>query len=177
MCIKKCKVCGIEKKCEEFHKMKKGLYGVRTSCKECRKIERLEYKSREYVKEKTKRYYQEHKEEIRERTRKHRFTLNGQYHEYKKSAKKRGIEFELIESDCLPFFNSYCYYCDDQFSGVGIDRLDNNVGYKIGNLIPCCYRCNIMKHTSSEKEFIDQIKKILNNLEKRTLAIETIRNK
>lgn len=165
MCKKVCKICGDEKSCDDFHKMKKGLNGVRTTCKLCRKIEKEEYQSRDYVIEKNKKYYQDNKETIRERTNKHRHTLNGQYHQYKKSAKKRGIEFNLLELDCLPYFNGLCYYCNDKFTGVGIDRVDNSIGYIKTNLVPCCYRCNIMKHTSSKIEFINQMKKILNNLE------------
>ena len=154
MCTKICKICGVEKPCYEFHKMKNGLHGVRTSCKECRKIEKQEYVSREYVKEKNKQYYQEHKDEIRERTNKHRLTLNGQYHEYKKSAKKRGISFELTQENCEPYFNSNCYYCGDSFIGLGIDRVENTLGYELNN----------MKHTSSKTDFIKQMEKILNNL-------------
>lgn len=164
MCTKKCKICEIEKPCGEFHKMKKGLFGVRTTCKECRKIEKQDYNSREYVKIKNKQYYLEHKDEIRERTNKHRLTLNGQFHQYKKSAKKRGIEFELTQKECEPFFNSNCYFCNDLYDGLGMDRLDNAIGYKLNNIVPCCYRCNIMKHTSTEDDFIKQIEKILNNL-------------
>lgn len=164
MCTKKCKICEIEKPCDEFHKMKKGLFGVRTTCKECRKIEKQDYNAREYVKQKNKKYYLEHKDEIRERTNKHRLTLNGQFHEYKKSAKKRNIEFELVQEQCEPFFNTNCYYCGDKFTGLGMDRINNSIGYKLNNIVPCCYRCNIMKHTSTEHDFIKHIEKILTNL-------------
>jgi len=164
MCDKKCKVCKIEKPCSEFHKMKNGSNGVRTTCKECRKIEKEEYLSRDYVIEKNKKYYQDNKTEIRERTSKHRFTLNGQFHEYKKSAKKRKINFEIVETDCQPFFNSICDYCGDNYNGLGIDRLNNDIGYVLGNLVPCCYTCNLMKRTATKNEFINHIKKIMNNL-------------
>ena len=67
MCTKKCKICQIDKPCDEFHKMINGLYGVRTTCKECRKIEKEEYQSRDYVIEKNKKYYLDNKEAIRVR--------------------------------------------------------------------------------------------------------------
>ena len=51
---KRCKVCNIEKPISEFHKMKGCLYGVRTICKECRKIERKEYSKLPHVVEKNK---------------------------------------------------------------------------------------------------------------------------
>lgn len=169
MCTKKCKICSIEKTCDSFHKMKKGLHGVRTVCIECRKEEKREYMSRDYVIEKNKKYYQDNKEVIRERTNKHRKTLNGQYHEYKKSAKKRNIQFELTQTECEPFFNSSCHYCGDIYEGLGMDRLNNKIGYSLNNIVPSCYRCNIMKHTSSKDEFIKQIEKILENLKNNEL--------
>lgn len=165
MCKKVCKICEIEKPIEEFHKMKGGLHGVRTSCKECRKLEKTEYKTRDYVIEKAKKFYQDNKDKIRERTNKHRHTLNGQFHEYKKSAKKRNLSFNITELDCIPYFNTLCYYCNNQIKGIGIDRIDNNIGYELENLVPCCYQCNIMKHTSSQENFINHIKLILKNLE------------
>lgn len=169
MCKKICKLCELEKSCEEFHKMKGGLYGVRTTCKECRKLEKIEYKTRDYVIEKAKKFYQDNKDNIRERTNNHRHTLNGQYHEYKKSAKRRNLTFNLIESDCLQYFNTLCYYCNNPIKGIGIDRVDNEIGYELSNLVPCCYRCNIMKHTSNQEDFINQIKLILNNLENKNI--------
>lgn len=161
MNTKICKVCKVEKSCDSFHKMKKGLYGVRSSCKDCRKIEKQDYLSREYVKQKNKLYYQDHKNEIRERTNKHRWTLNGQYHEYKKSAKKRNLDFELTQSDCEQFYNKCCYYCGELYTGLGMDRVDNNIGYKLGNILSCCYTCNLMKRTLSVSNFFEHIKKIL----------------
>lgn len=173
MCKKICKICGDEKSCNDFHKMKGGLHGVRTSCKKCRKLEKEEYKTRDYVIEKAKKFYQDNKVKIRERTNKHRHTLNGQYHEYKKSAKRRGLSFNLCELDCLPYFNTSCYYCNNTIKGIGMDRVDNNIGYELTNLVPCCYRCNMMKHTSSQFEFLDHIQQIILNLEKKNALCST----
>jgi hypothetical protein len=159
-----CNTCGLEKNITEFHKMKRGKDGVRTTCKECRKIEKKEYTSQDYVIEKQKKYYQEHKETIRKRLNKHYWTLNAQYHEYKKRAKKRNLEFELTENDCKNFYNTKCYYCNDDIKGMGIDRLDSNIGYVLNNLVPCCSKCNYMKHVMNKYEFIKHMKKILNNL-------------
>jgi len=164
MCTKICKICEKEKDCDDFHKMKKGLYGVRTTCKECRKIEKQDYVAREYVKTKNKQYYLDHKDEIRERVSKHRMTLNGQFHQYKKSAKKRNIDFQLTQNQCEPFFNCRCNYCGDSYHGLGMDRIDNSLGYFVNNIVPCCYTCNIMKHTHSQINFINHIEKILKNV-------------
>lgn len=55
----RCKKCNIEKDINEYHKHKKGKYGVRCYCKECRKREpRLDRK--EY----SKIYYEKNREKI-----------------------------------------------------------------------------------------------------------------
>lgn len=164
MDTKKCKMCGINKTLDKFHKCKHCSKGVRSVCKECRKIEQKEYSSRDYVLDKNKNFYQEHKDEIRERTSKHYWTLNGQYHQYKKRAKKSNIEFDLTENDCVAFYKTKCYYCGGNIKALGIDRVDNNKGYILENIVPCCSTCNFMKHMLNEITFIDHLKKIVKHL-------------
>jgi len=164
MNTKICKVCKIEKDYSEYHKIKHGLGGVRTVCKECRKIEKDEYLSRDYVIEKNKDFYQKHKAAIRLRTNRHYWTLNGQYHNYKKSAKKRNLEFNLTEQECIPYYNTTCIYCGNQITGLGIDRVENDRGYAKDNIVPCCSICNFMKHHLTKDEFLNHILSIVNNL-------------
>lgn len=163
---KVCTKCKIEKDVSEFHKCKHGSYGVKSVCKECRKEEKKEYSSRDYVIEKQKTYYQDNKVAIRNRLNKHYWTLNGQYHQYKKHSKKRKIEFNLTQEECAPYYNSNCFYCGDLFDGMGIDRIDSDKGYVLGNIVPCCSKCNFMKHVLSIDDFIAHIKKILKHMRK-----------
>jgi hypothetical protein len=164
MNTKICKVCKIEKEYSEFHKMKKCIGGVRTVCKECRKPESKKYRSRDYVIEKNKKYYQDNKEEFRKRMSLHSKSLNGRFHEYKKRAKRDNIEFEITEKDCIPFYNTDCAYCGNKINGLGIDRLDNKIGYKLDNMVPCCSKCNFMKYTMNKEEFIQHIIQIVKHL-------------
>jgi hypothetical protein len=161
MNTKICKICKIEKEYSEFHKSKLTIGGVRTICKECRKEEKKEYLSRDYVKVKQHQHYIDNKVEIKKRTRAHYWTLNGQYHQYKKRAKKKNIRFELLEKDCIPFYNTNCSYCGSNINGLGIDRVDNGRGYVIDNIVPCCSTCNFMKFTLTKDEFFQHIKLII----------------
>ena len=160
-----CTKCKIEKTYDNFHKSKHSLGGVRSICKECRKFEKIEYNQRDYVIEKKRDYYQKHKEEIRERLTTYYWSLTSQYHEYKKRAKKKKMDFEISKEDSKLFYNTNCYYCGDDFKGMGIDRIDNNKGYVLNNVVPCCSRCNFMKHVLNREEFFTHIKKILNNVQ------------
>jgi hypothetical protein len=161
MNTKICNKCGIEKEYSEFHKNKDCIGGVRNTCKECRKQEKTEYLSREYVKEKNKQHYIDNKVAIRKRTKAHYWTINGQYHQYKKRAKKSNIVFELTEKDCTPFYNTNCAYCGTKINGLGIDRVDNSKGYILSNVVPCCSKCNFMKYTLSKQEFFNHIVQII----------------
>ena len=42
----------------------------------------------------------------------------------------------------------------------GLDRINNDLGYKISNIVSCCGVCNIMKKRLTVEQFIDQARKI-----------------
>lgn len=155
-----CRECGVEKAYTDYHKMIGCIGGVRSVCKDCRKIEKKEYSARPHVVAKQKDYYQLHKIELRKRFNAHYWTLNGQYHQYKKRAKKDNILFMLSQIDCIPFFNSTCTYCGSTVAGLGIDRVDNTKGYIFDNCTSCCKFCNWMKRDMSREFFLEHVSKI-----------------
>ena len=46
----------------------------------------------------------------------------------------------------------------------GVDRVDSGLPYTIGNVVPCCNTCNMMKNEMSADDFLSHIKRILNHL-------------
>lgn len=92
---------------------------------------------------------------------------------YKKSAENRGFDFNLTEAEFRQFTKQNCYYCgiepnSTMYSGGqsskwseyiynGIDRVDNNIGYKFENCVTCCGVCNLMKRDLSYDKFINKI--------------------
>lgn len=46
----------------------------------------------------------------------------------------------------------------------GIDRIDNNKGYTIDNVVPCCKMCNQAKNDYTLQEFQDWVEKIYNKM-------------
>lgn len=98
--------------------------------------------------------------------------LNAFFIVYKQSARKRKLEWDLSRKQFEKIVSKSCYYCDaapvlrmgrkrrGPTLANGIDRKDSNLGYVIGNCLPCCKKCNRMKVVLSEKEFLDQVKKI-----------------
>lgn len=86
--------------------------------------------------------------------------FNRVFSAYKKSAKLRGYEFNLSESEFFGIVTKPCLYCGEKltsakkakgqfgdFRYTGIDRYDNKVGYTLENSVPCCAVCNRIKST------------------------------
>ena len=88
-------------------------------------------------------------------------TIRGRYTMYKKCAKYRGYPFLLTLDEFISLWDQNCSYCGEKIEGIGLDRIDNNKGYIIQNVVPCCEICNYMKQSSSKKAFISQCKKII----------------
>jgi hypothetical protein len=80
--------------------------------------------------------------------------------EYKRKAKTRGKVFELTEKQFKSFENSSCFYCGDDLDYIRLDRINNDLGYIIDNVVSCCHKCNSFKYTLDKKEFLDHVSKI-----------------
>lgn len=92
------------------------------------------------------------------------------YFNYKRSATVRGLEFSLSFEDFLALTKQNCIYCGSEPKGIqktpslngnhiynGLDRVNNNLGYTIENVVPCCKRCNKGKSNISKEEFLEWI--------------------
>jgi hypothetical protein len=91
------------------------------------------------------------------KTRNPRDKAKGKLYDYKRSARKRGLVFELTDDETLKLVQSSCNYCGiyDMEIILGIDRIDSNLGYTKKNTVPCCEQCNLMKHLRSYTDFIN----------------------
>lgn len=105
---------------------------------------------------------------------------------YKIEAYKRNLEFDLSEEKFKELTKSNCFYCGIQPSAIykrnhgngeyiynGIDRIDNNAGYVIGNVVPCCKACNFAKHEMSLCDFDAWVTRVYNQIKIR--AIQDVR--
>jgi len=67
----------------------------------------------------------------------------------------------------LTFWQKPCSYCGDSIKTVGLDRVDNAIGYLDGNIIACCAPCNIAKRDMSQSEYIERCLRVANTFLKR----------
>jgi len=100
------------------------------------------------------------------------------YYGYKYSAKERGLEFTLEFEDFCKLTEKNCYYCNSipktkifpeakSLINInnyynGLDRINNEKGYIIDNLVTCCIICNRAKCKLTYYEWIDYLNNLTN---------------
>ena len=96
------------------------------------------------------------------------------YSNYRCKARRRGLEFNITEEEFDKIAQNNCFYCGispsnhaynrQPYKGGykynGLDRIDNNLGYMIDNIVPCCKDCNLAKRELSQSEFFEMVKRI-----------------
>ena len=87
------------------------------------------------------------------------------YKHYQYGAQKRNLVFEIEKEFFYEFIKNKCEYCGmiGHYGWNGIDRSDNNKGYTMDNIVPCCSMCNKIKRKYTVDEFINFCKNISNN--------------
>ncbi len=75
---------------------------------------------------------------------------NYRWHVIKRKSKVRGIGFKMTEDECSKIWSQPCTYCGTTDLGktFGMDRIDNSIGYKESNVLPCCGSCNKIRGES-----------------------------
>lgn len=142
--FKECGNCGESKTMNSFTKDSSKPDKKRNYCKDC---ERITGKAR----------YKKTKEHMFA----YRHSLMGRMSSYKCQAKNRGYSFDLTKEEFESFWQQPCNYCGGSIATIGIDRVDNTIGYTLDNCVSCCSRCNRMKLEISEEEWYDHMLNIL----------------
>ena len=136
-----CYKCKETKLVTAFYKDKQKKFGISGLCKVCHNI----------------------KSNAKWKKQKQTDIILYRFKEYERSAKYRGLEFELTLIQFRQLANINCYYCDDKINGIAFDRVDNTKGYTINNVVPCCSDCNKMKYTFTMEKFLEKCIKIVEN--------------
>lgn len=83
----------------------------------------------------------------------------GTYKQYRASAITRNLEFAITEKEFNDITNMDCYICGKENTTDnknGLDRYNNDIGYKNNNIRGCCAECNYMKMDYNFHEMIDK---------------------
>lgn len=130
---KYCAKCKEWKTVDEFGKRFDRPLGLRSKCKVCDNIIRMQDK------------------------RSFRLT------QYRHGAKRRGISFDLTVEEFNTLWQLPCNYCGSEIQEIGIDRVDSTQGYRIDNVVPCCAICNTMKLALPRSIFVEHCQKVANH--------------
>lgn len=107
---------------------------------------------------------------------------NHLYASYQIKAKGRKFEWSLSKDEFKTLVNSNCHYCglppsnvykskrgkqreegnkgNGDFVYSGVDRVKNEVGYVLGNVVPCCMECNMAKKITPVDSFLSWIDRV-----------------
>jgi hypothetical protein len=128
-----CTKCLISKAVECFYRNKTTKTGYTSWCKSC-------------YKEKSEKWRIDNRAHwiSFERTLKRRFDVA------KKKSRYRGLKWDISLNTYKFLIDSDCLYCcgalgTTKITGIGLDRIDNDLGYIMGNIVPCCGVCNTIK--------------------------------
>ncbi|MGI0058150.1 MAG: hypothetical protein ACREBJ_00140 [Nitrosotalea sp.] len=91
--------------------------------------------------ESNSKYYQANKHKLLE--------PQARYKNAQSLAKSRKREFNLTFEHYAELIAQPCHYCHGKLGQVqfamGLDRIDNQMGYVFGNILPCCHFCNMVR--------------------------------
>jgi len=89
-------------------------------------------------------------------------TFRVRFGDYKYSAKKRNIIFDLSFEEFCSFIEDPCHYCGTITKGrVGIDRINNNAGYFMKNCVCCCKVCNSGKSNKTVEKWREYLGRLV----------------
>ena len=64
-------------------------------------------------------------------------------------------QFSISIAEYIEIVSKPCYYCNASLAeekGSSLDRIDNDLGYHIDNVVPCCKYCNKSRNKSMDSE-------------------------
>jgi hypothetical protein len=104
-------------------------------------------------------------------------SFNAIYENYKRKAKSRGFSFNIEKDMFRELISRKCFYCGNEPSNTGklhgvnggyihngLDRINSSIGYFLENVVACCWQCNKAKNNTNQKDFIDWIVRVYNNI-------------
>lgn len=91
--------------------------------------------------------------------------LNVRFSMLKARCKIKGTQITLSLEEYKSLLDGKnCTYCSSTISGskgCSLDRVNSDLGYVVGNCVPCCYICNVMKSDLTVEQFYAHLERIL----------------
>lgn len=114
--------------------------------------------NREKIRKYQRKWVRNNPEKRKKVQKRYNASLKGIYFILKWCCKRRGVKFDWKREDFIKWYKSQkkvCFYCGvkekdyvknkKHKNRLEFDRLVPSLGYKSGNVVLCCSRCNIIK--------------------------------
>lgn len=109
-------------------------------------------------------------------------SANQLFARYRLGARKRGYAINLTKKQFLTLTKQNCHYCGVEPRQVrransaspyiynGVDRVNNDKGYVLGNVVACCKICNHAKTNMPVEQFRAWIKRAYNHQKEQQIS-------
>lgn len=94
------------------------------------------------------------KEKVRGYVEKYRCVPENKFNTYRRDAAYREISWDLSFEEFMTFWQKPCVICGCVIETVGLDRIDNNLGYTFNNIRSMCKKHNYMRSKYSDEEIL-----------------------
>jgi endonuclease I len=83
----------------------------------------------------------------------------------RKYDKRKNLENDLTRDVVKDMIMKGCEYCGNH-EDMTLDRIDNSIGHLVSNILPACYRCNIMRSNMPYDAWLNIVPAIRDTFEK-----------
>jgi hypothetical protein len=90
----------------------------------------------------------------------YRTNPKAKFYAYRHNAKKRSLAFRISFKQFMSFWQKPCHYCGGKIETIGLDRINNSLGYSIKNIVSCCTTCNRAKLKQTRDEYIAHCRRV-----------------
>lgn len=102
------------------------------------------------------------KKELKEKELKYR--VKSMLRSYRLRDKKKELPFDITEEYLRDIMlNAHCVYCGTN-EKIGLDRISNNEGHIVSNVLPCCNNCNLTRGNRFSVEEMKEIGKVIKKI-------------
>ena len=120
-------------------------------CSSCRSEYKKKYPTNPESQNKANKNSQEKKKALRQSgTCDERFV----YEDCKSWDKKQGFKFDLTVEQIWDIISAGCSYCGETQIKIGLDRVDNDQGHVLNNVVAACTRCNYLKRDMPQEAWL-----------------------
>lgn len=113
-------------------------------------------KNKKRINQRSKDWHAKNRDKVREHQKKNIRTIKARFRTAVKNSERRNKEWKLTLEEFENTIGTPCFYCHGYFgkveTGAGLDRLDNEKGYELNNVVSCCFTCNKIKNDTLTTE-------------------------